>query len=701
MSSMPVSELIRQGGISTEDGIESGKRKSKDEYKRQKDLEEQRKAGTAPAMVDVETGRDINPHIPEFIEKAPWYITHSGPTLKHQRPHQDRQKTLATIAEWYPKGTTDRVAFKYRDGACENCGAMGHTKKTCFEKPRMVGAKWSNSNIAPDDYVLPKLEMNYDAKRDRWNGYNPEDYKFVMDEFDKMDETRRLIRAELLKETGEESKLDEDEDIYAEDASAPGQSIDMDSRTRITVRNLRIREDTAKYLYNLDPNSPFYDPKSRSMRENPLKNVPGKEQEAAQLAGENFMKFTGEVTDANEAQVFAWQARCKGIDVHSLAEPTRLEALKREYEKQKEEKKSSVKNELIEKYGGKEHLSAPPKELLLAQTENYIEYNRKGKVIKGDIRPPAKSRYDEDNFPNNHTSVWGSYWRDGRWGFACCHQFLRNSYCIGEQGILAEQAELGPNTLRGEVIGAGKNSIPSTEMQNAMKQQMSKKVDDEEEEWHKQEESETQGKKSKKKRKSANGDESDSASNSGSNSVGFDKEEEAEGEEMNEEERQRYEEQLEVERQKKKREEKRRETRREKRKRQKEKAKRRDPDGKNGKKKRSSSLSSAASDGRRSSQSPESSDDDSKKKYSKEVRKAIREQRKQRAEGKAMAEQGDRKRKYHHGLDTQRNDQNPSTADQEAYNLTRIHSADPMAQFFEEKEQKRMDSKRARKQPSE
>lgn len=34
----------------------------------------------------------------------------------------------------------------------------------------------------------------------------------------------------------------------------------------MSVRNLRIREDTAKYLRNLDPGSAFYDPKTRSMR---------------------------------------------------------------------------------------------------------------------------------------------------------------------------------------------------------------------------------------------------------------------------------------------------------------------------------------------------------------------------------------------------------------------------------------------------
>lgn len=42
-----------------------------------------------------------------------------------------------------------------------------------------------------------------------------------------------------------------------------------DVRTRTTIRNLRIREDTAKYLLNLDLNSAHYDPKTRSMRGNP------------------------------------------------------------------------------------------------------------------------------------------------------------------------------------------------------------------------------------------------------------------------------------------------------------------------------------------------------------------------------------------------------------------------------------------------
>ena len=66
--------------------------------------------------------------------------------------------------------------------------------------------------------------------------------------------------------------------------------------------------------------------------------------------------------------MFAWEAGKKGVDVHLQADPTRLEMLQKSFEVRKDDFKKSQQNSILEKYGGLEHLDAPPKELLLAQT---------------------------------------------------------------------------------------------------------------------------------------------------------------------------------------------------------------------------------------------------------------------------------------------------------------------------------------------
>lgn len=58
------------------------------------------------------------------------------------------------------------------------------------------------------------------------------------------------------------------------------------------TRNLRIREDTAKYLLNLDVNSAHYDPKTRSMREDPLPDMDPNEKFYAVSAPNQKWDFT-------------------------------------------------------------------------------------------------------------------------------------------------------------------------------------------------------------------------------------------------------------------------------------------------------------------------------------------------------------------------------------------------------------------------
>lgn len=429
---VPVSLLLSDAASTDEEP----KKKSREDWRKAKELEEARKAGTAPAAVD-EEGRDINPHIPQYISNAPWYYNSAGPTLKHQRPQDEKHRPVSGINEWYHRGVdTSQSVTKFRKGACENCGAMGHKKKDCFEKPRKIGAKFTGQVVGYDDFQQPQLIADYDAKRDRWSGYDPANHREIIEEYQKVEEAKQKIKAEKLKDqtNGESIDTDEDEeeddgDKYADGADMPGTKVD--SKQRITVRNLRIREDTAKYLRNLDPNSAYYDPKTRSMRDNPN---PQKEPGELEFAGENFVRYSGDTTKHSVAQLFAWEAHGKGVDVHLLAEPTKLELLQHEYEKKKEEFKSKTKDEVLNKYGGEEHLQAPPKSLLLAQTEEYVEYSRTGKVVKGNEKQANRSRYEEDVYINNHTSVWGSFWCAGSWGYKCCHSYIKNSYCVGENG---------------------------------------------------------------------------------------------------------------------------------------------------------------------------------------------------------------------------------------------------------------------------
>lgn len=99
------------------------------------------------------------------------------------------------------------------------------------------------------------------------------------------------------------------------------------------------------------------------------------------------------------------------------------------------------KEELLAIYGGREHLENPDKQLLGSQTENFVVYAPDGSVVRGtkDKMAIPRSKYEEDVYVNNHTSVWGSFWENGQWGYACCHSTIKNSYCVGKAGIQVKE----------------------------------------------------------------------------------------------------------------------------------------------------------------------------------------------------------------------------------------------------------------------
>ncbi|KAI5680092.1 hypothetical protein M9H77_01319 [Catharanthus roseus] len=433
--------------------------KSREDHRKQLELEEARKAGLAPAEVD-EDGKEINPHIPQYMSSAPWYLNAERPSLKHQRKWKSDPNYTKS---WYDRGAKIFQADKFRKGACENCGAMTHDTKSCMERPRKIGAKWTNKNIAPDEKI-ETFELDYDGKRDRWNGYDAATYAQVIERYERRDEARRkYLKEQQLKQLDEKNNNqnkeggDSDdeklEDALKVDEAKVDESKQMDfakveKRVRTTgggstgtVRNLRIREDTAKYLLNLDVNSAYYDPKTRSMREDPLPDMDPNEKF---YIGDNQNRLSGQALEFKQLNIHSWEAFDKGHDIHMQAAPSQAELLYKNYKINKEKLKSQTKDSIMDKYGNAAAEEVLPRELLLGQSEKEVEYDRAGRVIKGQEAALPRSKYEEDVFVNNHTSVWGSWWKDHQWGYKCCRQTYRNSFCTGAAGIEAaeESAEL-------------------------------------------------------------------------------------------------------------------------------------------------------------------------------------------------------------------------------------------------------------------
>ncbi|KAK9354729.1 Pre-mRNA splicing Prp18-interacting factor-domain-containing protein [Lipomyces doorenjongii] len=275
-------------------------------------------------------GKEINPYIPQFISKAPWYVDNSGEvSLRHQR--KDKTENLTAETAWYKRGIKAGVAAtKYRKGACENCGAMTHKVKDCMERPRKVGAKFSGKDIQADD-LIQDVKMTWDSKRDRWNGYDPSEHLKVVEEYRKL---------ERLRQEKEEEKGEDGDHYDTEAAKVPGQGYDSDAR--MSTRTLRIREDAAKYLKNLDSNGEEYNPKSRTMKN---------DNDGLLASDDDFVRQSGEAEEFESLKRFAWDAAEKGANVHIQANPTEGALAKRKYEVESKEKSERLKKQLMEKYG--------------------------------------------------------------------------------------------------------------------------------------------------------------------------------------------------------------------------------------------------------------------------------------------------------------------------------------------------------------
>ncbi len=166
------------------------------------ELQEARMSGKAEPEIDVESGKMINPHNPEYITKRPWYLGESGPSLNH---HAVQKKThLLSLHE------ADKVAIQRKKKLGKNATLeVGmwvealKQGKTPWLQARIVklnldatsDVEFENGKIqkkVPREHIKTSLafgsmvgieeegKLAFDAKRDRWHGYDPSAHKLTV-----------------------------------------------------------------------------------------------------------------------------------------------------------------------------------------------------------------------------------------------------------------------------------------------------------------------------------------------------------------------------------------------------------------------------------------------------------------------------------------------------------------------------------------
>mmetsp|Transcript_12000 Transcript_12000/g.25561 ORF Transcript_12000/g.25561 Transcript_12000/m.25561 type:complete len:703 (-) Transcript_12000:279-2387(-) len=446
---------------------------------------------------------------------------------KNKKPY-----LIAQIVKISGKGSKCGFDLKYEDGYIErNVRPWAEKKKSSFlNAPRMRVTRTGSRTASIHNNAFGK--ETYDSKRDSYHGVEIDGHMKKME--NKYLEREALRKEQRQAEREQEEKEDKEKQQQQQQEGGgeqqQGRPSDSDSdydsdvggnedgfsssedevlqtdkdaklftsrlarqggvggaQMKVTARNLRIREDTAKYLRNLDPNSAYYDPKSRSMRDNPYANNAGGDDgndaaaqqraaaESLGFAGDNFSRISGDAVKLAETQLFAWDAEKKiGMEgaVHIQADPSRAELMKRKVESRGKDVKERKRRAVLDRYGGEEYLdassgakagrssgygnggaNAPPKETPEERATRFgvshaeQEYGRDGRLASSATTGSAKQKkrvaipckYEEDVHTNGHTAVWGSYFHKGafKWGFADDHSLIRSSYGTGANGRIA------------------------------------------------------------------------------------------------------------------------------------------------------------------------------------------------------------------------------------------------------------------------
>ncbi|ODQ68332.1 hypothetical protein NADFUDRAFT_81328 [Nadsonia fulvescens var. elongata DSM 6958] len=441
-------------------------------------------------------GNEINPYIPYFISKVPWYLNQDGTAnkdtvvgkdgdadyLSHQRKanrEKDGKSSLYDDVQNEKKDKElDTMVIKFKKGSCKNCGSMSHKEKDCLERPRKLGVKYSKLHMKSSsssqassstagytaEYAKgKKTRNNWDEKRDMWEGWDSEMYNGVLKKYEEKEkkekEEQELADREvaLVGPVGpvgplKPGKKDEELDEAIINMTFGGGLRSSATKSVIEASagsggnnstSMRNREDTALYLRDLSEDAPVYNPKSKVLMDESMGYIDDKGLFRRNLSGAalEYEKLNEQVEKAMD----------QGIGMHLQANPTESAQLIKRLARDEQERVEKKRKELTAKYGDVEQASGNPKRMRRELTvkpvtgvdPDRLDETRSTTVNSHNVESkmaPARatsshsdssaSKYEEDVHVGNHSSVWGSYWKDGAWGYACCQSLDKRSYCM-------------------------------------------------------------------------------------------------------------------------------------------------------------------------------------------------------------------------------------------------------------------------------
>ncbi|CCK71709.1 mRNA splicing protein SLU7 KNAG_0H02940 [Huiozyma naganishii CBS 8797] len=302
-----------------------------------------------------------NEHIPRYIKTKPWFYGEKGKDgqaddyLEHHR-QDPTKKNLFDIDNNGVSKLGRGIVDSFKDGSrpagstlCENCGARGHLKRDCLERPRKVPAVQEVAVQSSNVKIRDDEKLDWDAKKDRWFGYSGEDYDAVLDKWGDR------VHGATLDDGGQGDQYDTDEEVELTKLGLLEEFKERRAkRSQVTKGNgvkasIRLREDKAAYLNDINSSETRYDPKSRIYKDETVGSIDEKSKmfrryltgEGAEL--DELNKFSR--TYAKQAGVRDEVVDAKKIEHVLIANPTKYEAM---LKKQKRSDKESGEDQEVE-----------------------------------------------------------------------------------------------------------------------------------------------------------------------------------------------------------------------------------------------------------------------------------------------------------------------------------------------------------------